>query len=322
MRKLLISVIIIGIMSSCKKEYSDSFYPNDSLSFNDTTWESSYTYSKGFVDSLTSFIRTTNNIYTDSIPVSGGDLILNDSVQISFPSYAFLDSASGSVISSGTINVVLTLLKNKGDFIRNVIPTESGDSPLESGGSFYIQLSHNSKPVRMSSSYTVRFKDVSPNSAMSFFYGSYKSDSSFTWVQSTDTSNKVSIWYDTLANPIGYRVTTKQLQWINCDLFITATNLVRLNVLFPLNYTNKNTMVFAVFKNTRSIIWLNPDYTTKSFYADNIPLGTSMTIVSVSLIDNNLYWGYKDVTVSSLDNITVYPSQVSQSSINSFLNDL
>jgi hypothetical protein len=160
-------------------------------------------------------------------------------------------------------------------------------------------------------------------SGINFLGGLSANISGINW--QPDNAGTVSNW-DTLINGIhqtGYRLQSPHMQWFGANyLMDTTQGTTNLNVVLPLNFTNKNTLVFAVFNNVRSVVRLTASAPEKEFYATHIPTNANITIVSISLINNNLYVGSKILYGVTSNLQKIFPNVIGVQDLNAFLNSL
>jgi hypothetical protein len=325
---ILFCACLVAYFTSCTKSLSSEFVPYTNVAFNDTSW-STKPLSNDFKDSVANFL--TPPLLTDSFNITSGKQInWGDSIKLFIPPYACSNPTTNAVINYGTIKVEVLALRSKGDFIKHLVSTTSGNYLLETGGSFFVRLLQNGQEVNLSpgTTYKLRTKDTLPKNDMKFFYGStpFSSDSLFTWLPGagSNVNGTVSIWKDSATlNKLGYEMVTNKLHWVNCDYFIDSTlPKTRLNTILPFNFTNKNTIVFAVFKNKKIVVRLNADIGNKSFYALNIPINSDVTLVSLSMIDNKFYLGNSDITVTNANFNSLSPQQKTINDIIQFMDHL
>lgn len=336
MKKIVFILFIVGFFSSCSKDLStNTFIPYPTMGINDTVWTTK-PVSGGFTDSISKAINNTLFFVDTFNVVTGRTIRLSDSLEITFPPYACSTSGgsspggpggNGTSIIDGTIKVEILFLRKKGDFIKFLIPTTSKSYLLESGGSFFVRLSKNGQEVSMSPNtfFKLKWIDATAKTNMSFFEGVslQNYDSTFTWLPST--RGYVTPWDSTSIGvpKKGYNMYSSVTHWINSDFFLDTTlSRTRLNVTLTLNNTNKNTLVFAVFKNTRTVIRLSADFSTRSFYSLNLPVNSAVTLIGISMIDNQFYYASSDVTVLSANRFSLTPVIKSLSEINLLLDNL
>ena len=190
----------------------------------------------------------------------------------------------------------------KGDFIKSYRPNSSNGFPLETGGAFFIRITKNGNELVLAPGASVKIKwtDIeAPKQYMQAYYGKEGSpvpagplDSAHNWIPDSDTS-WLKPWYRTSGNGVrtGYMLETKKLRWVSAQhALVPNTKLTNIYGILPPNFTNKNTLVFAVFSNTRTVLSLKSDFASRSFTTGNVPMGTKMTLVSISKID--IYFSY------------------------------
>jgi len=329
MKKVLLSCILLVYLSSCNKEYSEQFvaYNNNALN-SDTAWMASAAARDGANIVVPALLAAPMIDSFDA--VAGGEIRFPDNITITFPPHACMPM--GSVTVSGKIKVELTYLKKKGDFIRYAKPTTSYDYLLQTGGSFNVGLSQNGNPILLAPgiAYKIKYRNTAPSNDMKFFYEELwltSTDSSATWALGSGNQGNVNTWqqFDTASQSIirGYEMTSTKQRWVNCDYFNdTSQPYTRMNVSLPINYTNANTSIYAVFKNKNIIAGLKSDFVSKTFYLPRIPINSEIILVSISKIGNDYYLGKKDITANNSNLISVSPEPKSLGDISNFLNGL
>ncbi len=326
MKKILFIILITVLFFSCKKDLSNSFLPDPTLGINDTVWTSK-PLTGGFIDSISRAINNTQLI-VDSFDVSSDDRFkINSNLELFFSEHSCSLLNTNSSISSGNIKIELLALFKKGDYIKNLISTTSRKYLLQSAGSFFVYLTSNGQEVAMTAnkSFTIKWATSSPNTSMNFYQGFPLTnfDSLFTWLQTYNGS--ITNWDSTsLGSPKhGYQISSQATNWISCsNLIDTSNGTTRLNVTLPLNYTNKNTIIFAAYTDKNTVVRLTTDFSTRSFYSLNVPLNSSITLISISLIDNQFYLGSRTVTVTNANRFSVNPVKSSPAEIISLLDGL
>ena len=97
----------------------------------------------------------------------------------------------------------------------------------------------------------------------------------------------------------GYEMFCKRFNWINCDKFIDTTNpRTTVSAILPVNFTNNNTAVYLVFKDMLSVVRMYANTANRLFYFNNIPINSNVTVVSISKIGDNFYFGTKEEQVT------------------------
>jgi hypothetical protein len=326
MRKIFLLIAVTGFCQACKKGDSTRFVPYTSLGINDTVWTNNM-ISFNLTDSLLKTINNTVSFNASFDITKGGKIKLNDSLEIDIPPYSCFNPDDNTLITNGDITVEVTEIRKKGDFIKYLIPTTSTKYLLESAGSFNVRLYKDTHELLLvpNAYILLKWMDISPKTNMNFFNGLplRNADSLFTWMPSNEGS--ITVWDSTPFNIAkkGYEMISAQTGWLNCGLIINGTQPgTRLNVTLPLNYTNKNTLVFAVFKDWGTVVRLTPDYNSRSFYSLDIPVNSNVTLLSLSLIDGNLYWSAQDAIIANANRFALSPGKQTAGYVSEFLENL
>jgi len=337
-------VFIIGSLSAlfftaCQKELSDNFttYPNHPL--NDTIWVRNVAGTAS-VHELADLLLP--EIIVDSFEVSRDTTLqYGDSLAISFTGGSCIGTGAGGgptgVLPPGKVRLEILRLKKKGDYVKAFKPTTANGYLLETGGAFFIRVSKDGKELALAPGATVkiRFSDIDePKTNMQAFYGRESNpvsvsgiDTAFNWVRDTDTT-----WLKTFQKSSqgtgpgvkGYELTVKNLRWSAAERYVDSTRpKAKITAILPLNYTNKNTAVFAVFTDQKTIVNLRGDYASRSFAANNIPLGSKIKLITISKVGDDMYLGTKDISdVGSVVAYSIAPDKKSLKDILIFLNSL
>ncbi len=302
-RHIFFIAIIVGF-SACTKDLSDDFraYPNNPM--NDTIWTRSINSNAPIHQILDS---TLPNPIIDSFNANSADTLrLSNNLEISFPANACLYTSGAPVV--GKIKIEFQPLLKKGDMLKSLQATTSNNALLELTGQFMLKLSKNGQELMLAPNTFIKIKypdtQDNPQQYLNLFKGiestpvpSRGKDTSFTW-QKGDIGATVGIWSKSGTGPNnkGYEIATKNIRWIGCGRFLDSTlPKNKLTAILPPNFTIKNTLVFAVLENSKTIIELKADYTSRSFAALNIPLNTKLNIVTISKIGNSFYFGIRSI---------------------------
>ncbi len=297
-------------------------YSNDEL--NDTTW-SRLVNNSSFETALAPL--QTPSIIDSFNSTAGAVLSYGDSLQVSFPANNYV-ALNGLV--TGTVKVEITVLKKRSDFIRFFKPTITTNALLDAANEIDIKLTKNGREVFLQHGAFIKLKlkDILASADMKFFVGTngiVNGNTHFLWLYNSD--GKVNIWQDTLQGGIvrklGYEFVTNKLRWFGgCNIIDSSLPKTRLNVTLPLNYTNKNTTVFVVFKNRKTVVALSADNDKKLFYTLNIPTGSEVTLLSLTRINNDFYLGSKVVSITNANAISLKPEKKELFKIFEFLGQL
>lgn len=339
MKKLLLIIgcSLLLFFTACNKELSDNFitYPNNPL--NDTAWVKNLTNTSSIHDLFDLLVPP---FLIDSFNVAnGGEIKWGDSVEIKFsPATLFLPGST--IIPIGNAKIEVTPLKRKGDFIRIFKPTTTNTGALlETGGGFFLKVSQNNNELKLvlDSTFELKFNDVDtpPKMNMQIFYGkegfpvpAKGIDTTFFWIRDFDTS-RLETWSKVSNNPLvpsffGYKMKSKNLRWITADRYADSSQQrTKITAILSPNFTNKNTAVFAVFNNQKTVVNLKGDYPSRSFNTSNIPFGISMKLISLSKIGSQLYLGVKVISTGTVvTSYTIVPTEKSLKEIIDYLNSL
>ena len=339
MKRILFITGCLGLLfiTACKKEVSDNFNLYTGNPLNDTVWTRVLNPAYAIHDL---FDNLTPPSIIDSFEVSSGkSLKYGDSLEISF--------AAGSCVGpgntpapQGNARVEIIPLKRKGDFIRTFRPTVTNNgSLLETGGGFFIKVSKDDKDLSIASNVTFKIKfndvDTPPRANMQVFYGKeglpvpFKGiDTAFYWIRDFDTTY-LNTWSKPSNNPLipsymGYELNSKNLRWVVAERYLDSTlPKTKVTAILSPNFTNKNTAVFAVFNNQKTVVNLKADYNSRSFFANNIPLKSSVKLISLSKIGGDYYLGTKDViSIAVVTSYTIVPGKISLKDLITYLNNL
>jgi hypothetical protein len=322
--------------TSCNKEMSDNFitYPNNPL--NDTVWVRNVAGTASVHDL---FDLLAPGMITDSFSVANGaSLHYGDSLALEFQPNSCVGSGSIGV-PAGLVKLEIVPLKRKGDFIKFFKPTTTDNgSILVTGGGLFIRVTKEGKELSLvqGSTLKVRFSDIDTAKLnMQAFYGRESSpfplkgiDTSFNWVRDLD-STWLRTWTSLSTNPLvpsyyGYEMNSKNLRWIAAERYIDSTlPKTKVTAIISPNFTNKNTAVFAVFANQKTVVNMHGDFPSRSFFANNIPLGIPVKLVSLSKIGDQLYLGVESISsVTTVTHHTLNPQKKTLKEILDYLNTL
>lgn len=309
-RVLVITGCLFSLFfAACTKELSTDFNQYPTHPMNDTVWVRTVANTASIHD-LAQLLAPT--IYTvDSVDISQ-DFSLNfgDSLDIAFTGGSFLTSTGTA--ASGKAKLELYRVRKKGDFIKLFKPTSTTDSILTSQGTFFIRLSKDTKELSLAPGATIRLRfadpDMQPASTGVLPY--YGREGNPTILAGIDTSFSWNLFENAYSNGIkpyqkqttggtikGYEVISKYLHWISAQNILDTMriNKSKITTILPLNYTNKNTVVFAVFAERKSVVNLKADFTSRTFSGTNFPAKAKIKLVSISKIGDDLYLSSKDI---------------------------
>lgn len=328
MKNILLVLFCFACLTACKKEYSEQFVPYTNNALNDTAWKPKVA-STDPVNELIPALETPPMV--DSFDMStGGVISFQDHLQLTFP--ANICTGGTGATLTGKAKIEVTYLRKKGDFIRFGKPTTSYNYLLQTGGSFNVTITQSGYPVLLAPGayYKIKYRNAAPSNDMKYFYETAMvgtSDTTKTWTLGSANIGSVNTWqqFDSATQSIikGYELTSSRLSWVNCDFFNDSIQPhTRVNISLPLNFTNVNTSVYLVFKSKNIIAALKSDVPTKTFYCLRIPIGSEVTLVSISKVGNDYYLGHKDITAINTNLNSLIPEQKPLTAISSYLDGL
>jgi hypothetical protein len=324
--KNLVFTIWIGLVlvggQSCEKDM-DEFIPTNTTTIvkSDTAWQEDLLkisdISTGILPPL-NVEKLMADLATDPIvrelnAERGGIITTPDSVTVEFPANSCVTKSNRPC--TGNLTVEILVLRKKGEFLLNNVPTTSLGRLLISGGAVRIKMSQNGEEVRLARPFTapyrVKFQSASnmPDPAMKLFEGTPEGRFKFDWIPMPIVGTTVPVvrtWTDSSQGRLsaGFELLLDRFAWINCDKFSgDSTNLTnKFCVALPDTFTNQNTSVFVVFKELNSVVSLIGDGRTKQFCVPTsyrgLPIGKVVNIVSISTIKERIYISKKEVTIA------------------------
>ena len=330
----IIFLMVVGIVS-CKKEYSSGFIVDHTLQINDTTWNNSssiQTLAKGITEDikLTEFIDT---VMVTNVGIDDDHKVLNnDNFRVTIPKYSLVNTITNKTFSTGPVKIKLQASTSKGSFIRNFCSCIYNGHQGESVGFFNLSIYNKDTlmSVKPGSSIHLLIKDSlikpQPKSVLIYFGNGYNvTDDNFTWQVDNNSSQHLDYWFTQgSASKRGYDITLNKLGWISLTAVDnTPVNNNKINVYLPVNFTNKNTLVYAVQNGSKNIARLDADFLSRTFSHINMPSNQNVSLVSISKIDNQYYLGYKTVNYTTQQSIfKVDPQPVTIANVIDYLNAL
>lgn len=291
--------------SSCKKELSGNATLNMANALNDTIWTRLLPANapvKALFDSISP--RTYTASFNNE---SGGTLHFGGNVDLIFQPGSFV-RANGAAVT-GDVKIELIKLLTKGEMIKAMQATLYYNTLLESAGAFFVKAFQNNQELVLAPdvAYLIQYidPDNSPKTSMQVYNGKEGIpapagvDPEFTWIKSTDGSMVGSFIRSSQGgqDQTGYEIVSKKLNWVCAakqSYFNSGTS--HLTAILPLNFTNKNTVVFAVFDEYKTVVPLYSDYAIRAFRAPNLPRSQKMTLISISKINQDFYYDEKDLS--------------------------
>lgn len=323
----------IILFTACNKEVSDGntfvVYNNDAR--NDTSW-SINTITSGAIQRILD--STVDYKHIDTLTGTNAKTIaFSDKFSLEFPANAFVSKAGDSI--KGIVEIKVLLLDEKGEFIRTIKSSENINQTLESDLAFCIIATSKGEELRIAPGKKYRIRAGNKNDQVKqqmkiysgqesvVFASQVLADPQFYWRE----ANVSNVQQSTYRGNNGtkdierYEIYTDQLRWMAIaapNYNLGTTN--KLHVLLPLNFTNKNTVVFATADDYNTVIQLLPEYNSRSFKSNMIPQQKKIHIVTLSLIGNQFY--YSETSYSYLNNKPFVSIKPEKKSLATILNNL
>jgi hypothetical protein len=315
--KYLYYLLWMGLLlTSCTKEGSDIFTPDPTNPFNDSTWATALNSSYS-VNALPDLLA--KPVYTDSLNYTGqnADTIrFHDSLRIVLPPSGFSIDATPKLV------IRLGFAKTKGDIVANGKHTTRFGSLLETTGEFNISFWQGGAEVKPIQGKIIKvlYRNMQTVQNARVYYDTTVAAGSYyrTWVDAGDFSV---VEVNTGTNT--YILNTKMNRWVAASYLTDTANITRTKIFvnLPLNFTNKNTAVYAIFKDRNTVVRLTDDYANKLFYW-NLPVGKTVRLVSLSSIGTDLYYAEKDVAITNNLSVQLVPQLRTKAQVTSLLDAL
>ena len=329
-----ITISLLLILEGCQKTTTGVFVPNPSQQ-PDTTW-----YPTDSIPTVTDTFQ--KPVTTDSFNCvssdDGSKISINDSFSIIFPNGGCMttqNKPSTTITNkSAKIKANIMILTSIGDIIRHRVPTLSNGNLLNIGAYVNIKLSYKGNPVYWNSTLQkpiqikVRTKDKYPlqQYIQYFMFQADSTGKDTFWlpVPGHGQVNQVTPTYvgnGSQNSPNnGYLMNSNKVGWFGCASFLPIlSKTTRINAFLPITFTNKNTVVYAVFNNSKTLVRLKSNPLGKSYGASGIPVNAAITIVSISKIDGKFYLGTNQTIATSSDPIKISPNLIDKYALEQYL---
>ncbi len=331
MRQFLSFLIVVCLLNvGCSKENSDYFLLYNTP-VNDTSWNHNLNenaVSNNLFDGLALIP------FIDSFNISGSALFrVNANLDVAIPA-ACLENVNGTPVTPGKVRIELRHVIRRGDFIRYARPTTSYGQLLESVSAFQVKFFRADQELILLPGKKLFFtiRDTNPTNGLDVFFGNSHpqlpfpigTNPFFVWMHAADSSLITPfVHQDSTGTTKGYQLFPGKTNWINCLKPVDTTlSKSKINITLPPIFTNNNTAVFAILKQRKIVVQLNDDFASRSFNAPNIPIGSELQLVSLSLIGNQYYLGFRE-SIMTQDFISIVnPVAKSKAEISQFLSGL
>lgn len=291
-------------MCGCNKDF-ESFVADPNVVFTDSAWANTPLPNMPINQMFTNLQLP---FFTDSISnSSGGKINFPNNVSLNIQPNSFL---SNGITADGKAVIKFQLLTKKGDMIRMSKPSQSNSYLMENYGQIFIDASKYGQPLTIAPSkqLQISFTATSPNSLIKAFIGYDPANlsgvnSTFNWLPAN--TNNVGISFSSN----GYQVLTNTLYWISCGYFTDSSALkTSVGISMPLAFTNTNTAVFIVYKNTNGVMQFDADVLNKIWIKNRVPINKDVLFVSISKINNDYWLGTAMATTTINFNTALKPT--------------
>jgi hypothetical protein len=306
MRKLFIILLLATAFSACQKEFSEEFSISRNNPLNDTTWTTT-TVSPALTQMLSTLRSELPEPLVDSFDADrDGGIVFGDSLKLEYETNnggICIAGQSGNASNRirGKIKIVLSILTNKDAILKAGLTTAGTTMQvLETDMLIGIRLWQNNLPLDLfgGAKISARIKHTAPKNNRILFQAitlASGRDSVRIWKDITSNDNKI-YKGDSIYLPGGgykrfYELKTQFTGWLSSCNWADTSNTSRLNVRLPLNFTNKNTVVYAISTTNNIVLQLRDEAAIQSFFYPAIPKNIPFKLVSLSVIGNNTYMG-------------------------------
>ena len=327
--------------TSCTKELSGEFTQYQNNPLNDTIWATSLKATDAVNtivnDVMPAVEKETFNLENSRSEIKVGG---NDSFRIYFDKGIFTSLENGVVTPvkpEGTAEIQIFRIRRTGDLIKCLRSTQSGNVLMETAGGFFIRVIKNGKELSIANgkSYEVKWIETGadPKNDMRQFYANESNpthdynvtDPNFEWKPDAYSTTIELFWESGNPRITGYHMKLSSLRWVSMqrNVVVNSNSKLRLTTIFPPNYTNKNTTVFAYYKKQKTVVKLDFDYATRSFKTDLLPPSAEIKIVSISKIGSNYYLSEKEVSnlTTAVSIIKLVPEKISLAKLQAYLDE-
>ena len=303
MKNLTFITLVIFCLASCKKD-KDSSSPQG-LNLAD--------FNSKFSVKAQSF----NGVAGTAFSITG-----TKGIKIDFPTNAFLDANGNPVM--GNVKLTLKEVLSKRDILLSGKMTESNGQILITGGEFQILASLNGQPLKLNPAADVITKvpttlSTDPMNLFEFLPTAAVSDS--TWVLNQKARVATAASY--------YQFSLPNFGWVNCDYFYSnpnpKTTLTASPTYVGVSPSIKDQKAYLIFDNINSVIGLPYQVSIGKHqsYLNSMPIGLNGKLIIISVgMDDKIYFGATNFTVSANLHINVPMALGDQTTIDNYLNNL
>ncbi len=338
LRTLFTALFFATAFSACQKEFSDEFSVSRNNPLNDTTWTTT-TVSPALTQMLTTLRSELPAPLVDSFDADrDGGIAFGDSLKLEYETNnggMCIAGQPGTAANRirGKIRIELTILTTKDAILKAGLTTAGTTMQvLETDMLVGIKLWQNNQPLDLfgGAKIAARIKHKAPKSDRILFKDitlASGRDSVHIWKDITNHDNKV-YKGDSIYVPGGsykkfYDLKTQFTGWLGSCNWVDTSNTTRLNIRLPLNFTNKNTVVYAISTSSNIVLQLKDEAAIQTFYYPALPKNIPFKLVSLSVIGNDTYMGVTESRlITSPDLVRIEPRISNWQQVKDFLQQL
>lgn len=239
----------------------------------------------------------------------------------------------GSILSTGTVQVMLQEMLTGPKMILGNAPTVSNGKLLISGGQFLVKAYQNGEEllINPAGKPQVSLPALSTQPMLTFIGSrmasdSLAGDSTIVWSPVDSATTPVVVRQDSFG--LSYNFHLDSFTYINCDYFYgSGQPLTDVQVVVPAQHVDSNTAVFMYFPTLNSVARMY--HYTSSTHTFNlggsyaVPIGLAVKIVVVSTIGTQNYYEIINVpAVTSGLSVPSTPAPATLSDIQTAINSL
>jgi hypothetical protein len=309
MMRLLIGLGLCMLMEpGCTKDQNE-FIPAPGT---DTVWVTQVTPG----DAVMHLADTLSSIpSTVSVDLSLSDSVTISGMRLNLP--AGWQTAAGAPFT-GQATLQASLLQSPGGWIRNFIPTTYGGRLVRTNAVLNFSVQAGGVSLQPTGTVLVSIPTTGSMFEMdSLISGSY-SGSLLQWTGMVDYS-----YFQQTSGEVSFAM--RQTGWLmyGTPLPDTVNANNQLVVSLPNQFTNANSAVFCWLSGYSSLVSLTGNYASKTFMANNLPAGSPVTIISITLTGGTFYLGTQNVTLTNGTlSVSISPNIQTLSSLTSYLEQL
>ena len=337
MQRLLLIILFAVVFSACQKEFSEEFSVSRNNPLNDTTWTTSTT-SPALTQMLTTLRSELPEPLIDSFNAErDGGIAFGDSLKLEYETNSggiCVAGQPGTIANriQGKIKIELIILKDKDEILKSGFTTAGTTMQvLETDMLVGIKLWQNNIPLALfgGAKISARIKHKGPKPDRTLFQAitiASGRDSARIWKDITNHNNSVkrgdSVYVNGGFNRF-YELKTQYAGWLGSCNWVDTSNTTRLNIKLPLNFTNKNTVVYAISTSQNIVLQLKDEASIQSFFYPALPKHIPFKLVSLSVIGNETYMGITDTRlITSPDPVKIEPLRKSWQQVKELLQQL